>query len=49
MQLIEFHLVEVLINNAMDLTGLYYVRRTGDDVCISRISGSCGGEYRMMN
>lgn len=44
--MIEFHLREVLINNSVDLTGLYYVRETGDDVCISRVSGSCGGGYR---
>lgn len=35
--MIEFHLREVLINNAVDLTALYYVRGAEDDVCISRV------------
>lgn len=40
--LIEFHLSVLLINNAVDVTGLYHVLRIGDDVCVS---GDSGGRW----
>lgn len=47
--LIEFHLGVLLINNAVDVTGLYHGLRIGDDVCVSRrwhyaANGPCTNE-----
>lgn len=49
--MIEFHRAALLINNAVDVTGLYPAVWIGDDVCASLGTGRCwhydgNGPYR---
>lgn len=37
--MIEFHSAALLINNAVDVTGLYHALWIGDDVCASAGTG----------
>lgn len=42
--MIEFHSAALLINNAIEVTGLYHALWSGDDVCASAGARQAGGQ-----